>query len=119
MTAPPTSATFWALSDPVRVDIVDRLAAGAQMTATALAAKLPMTRQAVARHLATLEQAGLVTKTRSGRETRFRVETAPLVSAADWLESRAASWDDALQRLSDHLDRSAEVHDARRRTAFP
>ena len=107
MTGTDTTATFRALGDPVRVDIIERVAAGGEMTATALAATLPITRQAVARHLSTLEAAGLVAARRQGREMRFAVVTAPMSDAADWLETRAASWDRALARLSDHLDRTA------------
>jgi len=104
-----SSATFWALSDPVRIDIVERLTSGSSVTATALAADLPITRQAVARHLATLEEAGLVLHRKQGRETRYQVVTAPMMDAADWLETRAASWDQALTRLSGHLDARAST----------
>ncbi len=114
MTAQAATATFRALADPIRVDIIERVAAGREVTATALATELPITRQAVARHLVTLEAAGLVSGERLGRETRYQVATAPLVDAADWLETRAVSWDLALLRLSAHLDRQAagEVADS-------
>jgi DNA-binding transcriptional ArsR family regulator len=105
VTAQAAIATFRALADPVRVEIIERVASGREVTATALAGSLPITRQGVARHLSTLEDAGLVKGERRGREIRYHVETAPMSDAAGWLERRATSWDRALQRLSDHLDR--------------
>ncbi len=97
-------SAFRALSDPTRVEILDRIASGAQVTVTELAGVLPMTRQAVAKHLKVLEEAGLVAGERQGREHRYRLRTAPLHDAGDWLERRAAGWDGALQRLADFLD---------------
>lgn len=97
-------ATFWALSDPVRLEIVDRVAAGSQVTVTALAAEMPITRQAVSRHVRTLEQAGLLAGQREGREQRYDVDLTAMNDARDWLGLRAASWDRALGRLANHLE---------------
>lgn len=97
-------ATFWALSDPVRVEILDRIAAGSQVTVSRLGEVLPMTRQAVARHVKTLEDAGLVVGERHGREQRYRVAVDPLDDAGHWLRRRAASWESALDRLARHLE---------------
>ena len=99
MTRPGSLRTFWALSDPVRLEILDRVAAGSEVTVSRLAAALPITRQAVARHLKTLEEAGLVSGSQQGREYRYHVDTAPLDDAGRWLRGRAASWEDALGRL--------------------
>jgi DNA-binding transcriptional ArsR family regulator len=96
--------TFWALSDPLRVEILDRISAGSEITVSQLAAVLPITRQAVSRHVRTLEEAGLVKGSQEGREHRYHVDTTPLDDARGWLDSRAASWEDALQRLASYLE---------------
>ena len=96
--------TFWALSDPVRIEILDRIASGSQVTVTQLAAVLPMSRQAVSRHTKTLQDAGLLIGVRSGRELRYRVELGTLADAERWLQERTASWDRALDRLSQFLE---------------
>ncbi|HJV05539.1 MAG TPA: metalloregulator ArsR/SmtB family transcription factor, partial [Actinomycetota bacterium] len=72
---------FEALGDPTRREVVRRLAEGGPASATRLAADLPVSRQAVAKHLAALEEAGLVTGERSGRERRFRLTPAPFSEA--------------------------------------
>ena len=96
--------TFWALSDPMRIEILDRIATGSEVTATDLASALPITRQAVTRHVTTLKEAGLVVGMRRGREHRYLVQRAPLDEATAWLDTRTASWDRALARLAEHLE---------------
>jgi DNA-binding transcriptional ArsR family regulator len=64
-----------------------------------------MTRQAVAKHLAALDHAGLVASERRGRETHYRLTPAPLTEAASWMASVGAQWDDRLQALRTHLAR--------------
>jgi predicted ArsR family transcriptional regulator len=73
------------------------------MTATELAGVLPVSRQAIAKHLAELEQASLVVGERVGRENRFRLTPAPMGEAVSWMNSVGAQWDDRLSRLGDHL----------------
>ena len=71
------------------------------MTASGLAAQLPISRQAVAKHLAALGGADLVTSTRVGRETHYRLRPQPLDEAATWIQMVGAEWDarlDALRR---------------------
>ena len=63
-------------------------------TATGLAARLPVSRQAVGKHLAVLERAGLVRARRVGRESRYEPRTAALTGTASWLTVLAAEWDD-------------------------
>jgi DNA-binding transcriptional ArsR family regulator len=95
-------AVFSALADERRRSVVELLAARGSATATELAADLPVTRQAVAKHLASLGEAGLVSMTRSGREARFELTPEPLVDAVAWIEQVGARWDErlaALQRL--------------------
>ena len=70
------------------------------LTATELAGGLPVSRQAVAKHLAVLQEAGLVTPARAGRENRFSAATAPLAAAERWLADAGAAWDDRLGRLA-------------------
>ena len=107
MTRSGSVSTFWALSDPVRLEILDRISAGSEITVSQLAAVLPITRQAVTRHVRTLEEAGLVKGSQEGREHRYHVDTAPLDDARRWLDNRAASWENALRRLASYLDSDA------------
>ena len=73
------------------------------LTATALAGRVPVTRQAVAKHLGLLRAAGLVVPEREGRETRFTAVTDPLDDLAAWAETTGRRWDDRLARLRRHL----------------
>lgn len=95
----PLGPVFSALADPTRRHVLQTLAHGDPVTASGLAAELPMTRQAVAKHLVQLSQAGLVRSTRSGRETRYALEPRPLSDAAGWLAGLGAEWDERLARL--------------------
>ncbi|MEV5537726.1 metalloregulator ArsR/SmtB family transcription factor [Saccharopolyspora shandongensis] len=88
-----------ALADPTRRQLVDLLGERGEASATALAAALPVSRQAVVKHLAVLENAGLVTSNRVGREVRFAIRSEPLAATARWLESRAARWDRRLAAI--------------------
>jgi DNA-binding transcriptional ArsR family regulator len=96
---------FGALSDPNRRHLLQALARE-EATATELAAGLPVTRQAVAKHLAALRDAGLVEPRRSGRETRYRLTPEPLGEALAWLASVGEAWDLRLEALRGHLRRS-------------
>ncbi len=101
MTAAQVDAVFAALADPTRRRIVEQLAPGrGTATATGLAAGLPITRQAVAKHLDLLGSAGLVARRREGRETRYRLTPEPLGGAAEWIAAVGAEWDDRLGRLA-------------------
>jgi ArsR family transcriptional regulator, cadmium/lead-responsive transcriptional repressor len=92
-------AVFAALADPTRRRVVETLAAGSTVTASALAADLPISRQAVAKHLAQLRRARLVRAERVGRETRYRLEAEPLTDAAEWIARVGAEWDGRLEDL--------------------
>jgi DNA-binding transcriptional ArsR family regulator len=96
-------AVFGALADPTRRAVVRELARQPSLTASALARELPVTRQAVAKHLATLAAAGLVSAAREGRETRYRLTPAPLDDAMRWIAEVGAAWDARLGRLAEHL----------------
>jgi DNA-binding transcriptional ArsR family regulator len=97
---------FAALADPTRATIVEWLGEGGSGTATGFAARLPISRQAVTRHLKELEDAGIVVSTKQGREVRYRLEPGRLSEMAGWLEARAARWERTLRRLADHLEGS-------------
>ena len=64
-----------------------------------LAGDLPMSRQAVSKHLHALSDAGLVMARREGRETRYTLTPAPLAEAIDWMTAVGAEWDERLERL--------------------
>jgi DNA-binding transcriptional ArsR family regulator len=99
----PTGRVFDALADPNRRYVVEALAQRETATATELAAELPVTRQAVAKHLAALSEAGLVDSRREGRETRYELTPEPLGAALNWIASVGADWDSRLARLQQHL----------------
>jgi DNA-binding transcriptional ArsR family regulator len=93
-------AVFSALADPTRREVVRSLAAQPGLTASYLAGELPMTRQAVSKHLGALSGAGLVQARREGRETRYTLTPAPLTEAIEWMTAVGAQWDDRLARLA-------------------
>ncbi len=94
---------FAALSDPTRQQLVDWMAAGETGTATEFAERLPISRQAVSRHLSELAGAGLTIGTRRGKEVRYSFDAAPLSDATKWLEARAELWEGVLGALAQHL----------------
>jgi DNA-binding transcriptional ArsR family regulator len=97
-------AVFAALADPTRRRMVETLAAGSAVTASGLAAELPITRQAVAKHLAALRRARLVNAQRVGRETRYSLDAEPLGDAARWIATVGAEWDERLADLGRLLE---------------
>jgi DNA-binding transcriptional ArsR family regulator len=94
---------FDALADPNRRYVLEALAQRDTATATELAAEMPVTRQAVAKHLAALNEAGLVESRREGRETRYELTPGPLGAAMDWMAGVGAQWDSRLTKLQTHL----------------
>ena len=101
---------FGALGDPGRRSLVQAVASRGSATATELAAELPVTRQAVAKQLTALADAGLMRATRAGRETRYEVTPQPLEDAVAWMVEVGAAWDDRLANLRRSL---ATAKDAR------
>ena len=96
---------FVALADPSRRAILAALASGGPATATDLAGRLPITRQAIAKHLALLAEAGLVTaEPGERRRVRYRLRSAPMQVAQQFLAALARDWDGPLDALKDHLD---------------
>ncbi|MGW1738558.1 ArsR/SmtB family transcription factor [Nocardia sp. NPDC001965] len=88
-----------AIGDPTRRRMLDLLLATGEGTATGLSERLPVTRQAVAKHLGVLDRAGLVHATAAGRERRYRVDEAQLARAVAQLSSVGAAWDARLRRI--------------------
>ena len=88
-----------ALADPTRRQLLDVLAELGQASATTLGARLPVTRQAVTKHLLVLEQAGLVSGWRDGRQVLYQVEPGPLATASRYLADVASVWDRRLTML--------------------
>jgi DNA-binding transcriptional ArsR family regulator len=89
---------FAALGDETRWSILAALGEG-DASASALAGRLPVTRQAIAKHLAVLQQVGLVEPVRVGREVRFRVVGAQLEATARRLDAVGAEWDRRLREI--------------------
>jgi DNA-binding transcriptional ArsR family regulator len=97
-------AVFAALADETRWDILTRLGAR-ELSASALATELPVTRQAIAKHLGALTDAGLVEAVRSGREIRYRALGARLSAVASELDRIGSEWDTRLARISQIAER--------------
>jgi DNA-binding transcriptional ArsR family regulator len=88
-----------ALVDPTRRKLLDLLSARGHATATTLADGLPVSRQAVVKHLAVLDAAGLVDSVKVGREVRFAVRSEALDTTARWMTALAADWDRRLAKI--------------------
>jgi DNA-binding transcriptional ArsR family regulator len=95
---------FAALADPTRLEVLDRLARGGPATATELSSGMPISRQAVAKHLAALDAAGLVERRASGREVRYTFDPQPLGEVVRWAEGVGDTWDRRLGRLRKSLE---------------
>ena len=92
-------AVFGALSDPTRRALLQAIAAQPAATATELASGLPISRQAVVKHLGALADAGLIDRERAGREVHYHVTPAPLSDAVSWMAEVGGQWDDRLATL--------------------
>jgi len=100
-----------AIGDPTRRRMLDLLLIEGDGTATTLGRQLPVTRQAVAKHLGVLDRVGLVRATSSGREKRYRVDDAQLARAVAQLSAVGSAWDARLQRIkriAERIQRSQE-----------
>ena len=101
---------FAALADPTRRLMVERLLREQTTSVPTLSAVLPISRQAVAKHLSALDHAGLVERAPSGgREVRYRLRAGALEPAAAWLRDAEAAWDGRLARLKDTVERGASL----------
>ena len=96
------STTFAALADPTRRAILDRLATG-EKTVSELAAPLPMSIQAVSKHLRVLERAGLIERGRTAQLRPSRLRAQPLEEALAWLLAYRRFWETSFDRLEERL----------------
>lgn len=95
----PTDRVFAALADPNRRKLLAAVA-GSPATATELAGDLPISRQAVVKHLSALADAGLLERERRGREVRYRMTPQPLSDAVGWMAEVGGQWDERLAGLA-------------------
>jgi DNA-binding transcriptional ArsR family regulator len=95
---------FGAPADPTRRTIVRELSVDGPLTATELAARVGVSRQAAAKHLAELALAGLATGERAGREHRFSLRTTPFAEAEAWMRAIGATWDQRLEAFRRLVD---------------
>jgi len=95
---------FAALGDVTRLGLIGRLSDGGERSIVQLGDGLPISRQAVAKHLDVLLGAGLVRRTRSGREVLFALQPEAVAGARDWLDKVGSQWDDALGRFKDFVE---------------
>ncbi|MGO9319371.1 MAG: ArsR/SmtB family transcription factor [Solirubrobacteraceae bacterium] len=101
----PVGPVFAALADPTRRLMVEELLRDGTTSVPALSAVLPITRQAVAKHLAALDHAGLVERApASGREVRYRLRAGALTPATEWLAGAEAAWEQRLARLKSAVE---------------
>jgi len=102
-------AVFAALADPTRRLMLETLAREDSTSVPELSGELPISRQAVAKHLASLRSAGLIERVpSSGREVRYRLRPRALLPAASWLERTEQEWDARLLRLQGALERGPD-----------
>jgi DNA-binding transcriptional ArsR family regulator len=97
-----TFDVFHAIADPTRRSLLDLLLTEEQPVGT-LAERFSMTLSAISQHLRVLREAGLVLDRREGRERYYRVNAAPLLDVADWLQHYEHFWNDRLDALGRHL----------------
>jgi DNA-binding transcriptional ArsR family regulator len=97
-------AVFEALADPTRRAVIRALATEGPSTLSQLSSRLPVTRQAVSKHLALLEGAGLVTPSGEVRGRRYALTPAPLTDAMGWMVDIGADWDSRLARLKRNVE---------------
>jgi DNA-binding transcriptional ArsR family regulator len=97
-------AVFEALADPTRRRVVHELSKDGPLTATQLARRIPVSRQAIAKHFDSLEEAGLAAATRVGRETRFELRTQAFAEAEAWMRAIGAMWDQRLAAFKEYVE---------------
>jgi DNA-binding transcriptional ArsR family regulator len=106
-------AVFAALADPTRRRVLRLVAERGPASATLLERDLPVTRQAIVKHLAVLNRAGLVSAQRTGQEVRYTLVPGSLDEASDWIAEIGSRWDERLARLRQVvLDQHPAAHEA-------
>jgi DNA-binding transcriptional ArsR family regulator len=104
MTAQADDELWSAIADPSRRRVLDLLVSHGGVSASWLAGRVPFSRQAVSKHLVVLEQAGLITRRKQGREVLYQVEADRLDQATQAMSDLAAQWDsrlNAIKRLAE------------------
>jgi len=105
-------AVFAALADPTRRRVLRLVAERGPASATLLERDLPVTRQAIVKHLAVLNRAGLVSAKRTGQEVRYALVPGSLEEVSDWIAQIGSRWDERLARLRQVvLDQKPAAHD--------
>ena len=112
----PLSTTFAALAEPTRRAILARLALG-ETSVTELAEPFDISLPAISRHLKVLEQAGLISRSRTAQWRSSRLEAAPLQEATAWMETYRQFWDASFDRLDAHLKRLQQAPQGQSRPA--
>lgn len=103
---PDPARLFAALGDQTRLGLVAQLADGHKRSIAQMGEDLPISRQAVAKHLNVLREAGLVQRTRSGREVHFALRREAIEGAQLWLDKVGAQWDSTLSRFKSFVEDS-------------
>jgi len=98
------AALFAALGEPTRIRLLDRLGDGEPRSIASLARDMPISRQALTKHLRVLETAGLASVERDGRETLYRIDPGGLLAAQAWIGTVSRQWDSAIDRLKRHVE---------------
>ena len=107
-------AVFAALADPTRRRVLRLVAERGPTSATLLGRELPVTRQAIVKHLVVLGRAGLVTGQRTGQEVRYALVPEPLDEVSEWIAEIGSRWDERLARLRQVvLDQKPERSESR------
>ena len=102
---PDLAQLFAALGEPTRLSVVDRLRDGSERSIASIATGLPISRQALTKHLKVLEAVGIANSRRLGRETVYRIDPAGLIAAERWIADVSSQWDSAIDRLKKHVER--------------
>ena len=101
---PELAQLFAALGEPTRLNVVDRLRDGSEHSIATIAMGLPISRQALTKHLKVLESAGIASSRRLGRETVYQMDPSGLLAAERWIAEVSSQWDRAIDRLKKHVE---------------
>jgi len=99
---------FAALGDPTRLSLVTKLIDGKPRSISTLATDTHITRQAITKHLRVLENVGLVTNLKAGRESLYELDTKPLESIQEYLSIIANEWDNSLKNLKAFVEKNPD-----------
>ena len=114
-----SAALFAALGDETRLRLLSRLSRDGPMSIARLTSGLPLTRQAITKHLRVMENAGVLRSTQHGRESVWRVERKRLAEARRQLQTISAQWDQTLGRLKTFLESSSDGSKQKRSASMP